>query len=64
MKIHANMGLHELAEHMGDGATLAEAAHMRASLDGLGRYSDTSDVPESEWLALCEAAAAQAKLDE
>ena len=63
MKISDTMDLDQLAERMGGNATEAEAMHMRAALDGLGRYSRTEDVPEDEWLRLVEGAVAQAKLD-
>lgn len=63
MRISDTMDLNELAERMGPEATIAEAAHMRASLDGLGRWSRTEDVPEDEWLKILDGAVAQASLD-
>jgi hypothetical protein len=63
MKISENMNLSELAERMGPDATEAEASHMRAALDGMGRWENTEEVSEAEWLGLCEGAVAQAKLD-
>ena len=63
MKITDKMDLDELAVRMG-GATVSQARHMRAALDGLGCYSDTEDVPERVWLALREASAAQARHDD
>ena len=64
MIINENMNLGELAERMGPDATEAEAAHMRASLAGLGAWERTEDVPEDEWLKLIDGAVAQAELDD
>mgnify|MGYP003661735571 CR=1 FL=1 len=64
MKISSTMDLAQLAERMGDVATEAEARHMRATLEGLGAWERTEDVPENEWLRLIEAAVAQAEQDE
>ena len=63
MKISSTMDLGELAQRMGSEATEAEAAHMRAALDGLGRWERTEDVPADDWLKLAEGAVAQAKHD-
>ena len=58
------MDLAQLAERMGDEATEAEARHMRATLDGIGAWERTVDVPEDEWLKMLDGAVAQAKHDE
>lgn len=64
MKINSTMDLAQLAERMGDSATEAEARHMRATLEGLGAWERTEDVPADEWLKLVEAAVDRAKHDE
>ena len=63
MRISSTMDLAQLAERMGD-ATEAEAMHMRATLEGIGAWERTEDVPESEWLKMLDGAVAQAKHDE
>lgn len=64
MKISSTMNLAQLAQLMGDNATEAEAMHMRATLDGIGAWDSTEDVPEGEWLKMLDGAVAQAKYDE
>lgn len=64
MKISITMNLAQLAQLMGDNATEAEAMHMRATLDGIGAWDSTEDVPEGEWLKMLDGAVAQAKYDE
>jgi hypothetical protein len=64
MKISGTMDLAQLAERMGNNATEAEARHMRATLEGIGAWERTEDVPEDEWLKMLEGAVAQAKHDE
>ena len=59
MKIDCEMSLPELQERMGDCATYDEAHVMRGLLLRLN-YAATEDVPESDWLELCEQAANQA----
>jgi hypothetical protein len=61
MKISSTMNLGELAELMGDAATEAEARHMRDTLEGIGAWSRTEDIPEAEWLKMLDGAVAQAK---
>ena len=63
MRITSTMDLHQLMETMGDCATLAEARHMRATLDGIGAWERTEDVPENEWSKMLDGAVAQAKHD-
>lgn len=57
MKISSTMNLDQLAERMGD-ATQGEAAVMRDLLADRYDGKDTADVPESEWLAMLNEAAA------
>lgn len=64
MKISSTMDLAQLAERMGNNATEAEALHMRATLEGIGAWERTEDVPEDEWLKMLDGAVAQAKHDE
>lgn len=64
MKISSTMNLAQLAQLMGDNATEAEAIHMRATLDGIGAWDRTEDVPEDAWLKMLDGAVAQAKYDE
>jgi len=53
MKIHAQMDLGQLAEHMGSAATKADATAMRRLLL-TGDYADTADVSDAEWREMCE----------
>jgi hypothetical protein len=64
MKISRSMDLAQLAERMGNNATEAEARHMRATLDGIGAWGRTEDVPEDEWLKILDGAVAQAQHDD
>jgi len=64
MKINSTMNLAQLAQLMGDNATEAEAMHMRATLEGIGAWERTEDVPEDKWLQMLDGAVAQAKHDE
>lgn len=51
MKIDRHMSLEDLAERMGDCATLAEAAEMRSLLIE-SPYENTRQVPANEWSQL------------
>ena len=51
MKIDRYMRLEDLAERMGDCATLAEAEALRTLLADLP-YADTKHVPDREWSRL------------
>jgi len=51
MKITKTTPLHAIAERMGDCATLADAAIMRAILIR-EHVTDTADVPENEWIRM------------
>ena len=64
MKINSTMDLAQLAQLMGDNATEAEAMHMRATLEGIGAWERTEDVPEGAWLQMLDGAVVQAKYDE
>lgn len=56
MNITSNMSLPDLQARMGDYATYDEAHVMRGLLLRLN-YAATEDIPESDWLELCEQAA-------
>ncbi|QJT37090.1 hypothetical protein E4188_22695 (plasmid) [Aeromonas media] len=58
MKIHSDMDLTQLAERMGTEATPEDAAAMCDLLVEKFDGQDTSEIPEGEWLALLEEAAA------
>lgn len=59
MEISTSMELGQLAERMGDAATVADARAMRELLGDSG-YSETGDVPQTEWAAMLERAVASA----
>ena len=64
MRIHDTMSLDELAQHMGAAATVDDAESMRNILVGFATtrpgVHDTGDVPEDDWLAMCDMATAAA----
>ena len=57
MMIANDMGLNELAEHMGKEATEAEARAMRELLVENFNGQDTADIPEADWLEMLDEAA-------
>lgn len=57
MKIERFMDIAAVAERMGTEATREEAIAMIGFLL-VGDYTDTEQIPEGEWLELCEMAAA------
>ena len=57
MFIDGNIDLAQLAERMGDSATIEEARALRKMLIEEGWWGkDTADIPEAEWLMACETA--------
>jgi hypothetical protein len=55
MKIEATMSLQELAERMGNTATLTEAMLMRNALLARGLHGvDVLDVPDCVWMSCLE----------
>lgn len=58
MKVHSDMDLNQLAERMGNEATLDDASAMCDLLVEKFYGQDTADIPEGEWLALLEEAVA------
>lgn len=56
MKIESNMDVNAVMERMGTEATREEAVAMVEFLL-VGDYERTEDIPEGEWLDLCEMAA-------
>ncbi|MFQ2489848.1 hypothetical protein ACK31S_17895 [Aeromonas caviae] len=58
MKVHSDMDLNQLAERMGNEATLDDASAMCDLLVEKFDGQDTADIPEGEWLALLEEAVA------
>lgn len=56
MQIERNMDVNGVMTRMGDCATREEAVAMVEFLI-VGDYTDTDQIPEAEWLSLCELAA-------
>lgn len=55
----AELSIYDIQERMGDAATKGDAECMMAILSR-ECVVDTEDVPENQWLAWCEEAAARA----
>lgn len=64
MRISSTMDLGQLAERMYKNATKTEAKHMRATLNEIGLWEQTEDIPEQQWLDMVDGAIAQAMRDE
>lgn len=54
MLIETGMDLHELAERMGQGATLSDSARMRDLLVKNCDGQDTADICQSVWLGMLQ----------